>query len=162
MAHFITDPKGKWHPAKEKIGLTNKSDKDMVYKGEVIPPGGPFVYDGPDREAVRMIKENGGVDAETLGDDFTTSPDFIQVTRNMGFNSVEEYLQFHGYDYDKMLKDFEEKASSVKSHEEPKPLEETLIMGGGQDRSGNRDNDLIGGFGDERARSSKELKKTKK
>jgi len=162
MANFITDEKGRWHPAKEKIGLINKSDQDMSYKGEVIKPGDPFIYDGPDREAVRMIKEQGGVGAETLGEDFTTRPEFIQTTRNMGFNSVDEYLKFCGYDEAKFKENFQEKASSVKSHEEPVPLEETLIMGGGQDKSGNRDNDLIGGYGEPRLRKPSEVKKSKK
>jgi len=47
--------RGKWLPAKEKIGLVNKSEKVITYNGVEIQPGDPFVYDGPDREALKSL-----------------------------------------------------------------------------------------------------------
>ena len=162
MPNFITDSKGKWHPAKENIGLRNESDTDIVYDGKVYKPGEYFVYDGPCREAVKMIKEEGGEDAETLGEDFTRRPDFLQVVRNMGFNNVDEYLHHFNYDAEKLQKDFEEKSASVKSHEPPTPVDEVLVLAGGRDTSGTKENDIVGGFGEQRMRKPSEVKKSKK
>jgi hypothetical protein len=160
MPTFVSN-KGVWYPAKEKIGLTNVSEEDIVYKGKRIKPGEPFVYAGPDREAVKRIKEENGEDGETLGTDFRTDPDFIQATRTMGFNTVEEYLKMMGYDEEADNKKFKEKASSVKAHEPPVPVDETYIPGGGRNTAGDKSQDLTGGFGDQRVRPADEVRRSK-
>jgi len=150
MATFISK-NGKWFPAKEKIGLTNLSTKVIKYKGEDIKPGEPFVYSGPDREALKMLHVTG---EESLGRDFRNDPEFRQACRNQGFENVEAYLKHLGYDEEKEEKEFKKKAATVKSHEIPSKVEEIKILAGGQDRSGNK-NDHIGGFGDEHLRPAK-------
>jgi hypothetical protein len=154
MSTWVSD-KGKWSPAKEKIGLTNLSDVSIKYGGETIKPGEPFIYDGPDRQAVKELHESG----EThLGEDFRRDPDFVQMTRTRNFNSVEEYLAWLGYDEKKHDAECKKKMHSVTAHEIPKRAKEIKAMGGGQDRTGNRNNDVIGGFGDQRQRSASEVK----
>jgi hypothetical protein len=155
MSSWVSD-KGKWHPAKEKIALTNLSDVDIKHNGETIKPGDPFIYEGPDRQAIKELHEEG---VDPLGEDFRRDPDFIQMTRTRNFNSVDEYLEWLGYDEKAHDKKCKENMHSVKSHEIPKRAKEILVMGGGKDHSGNKNNDVIGGFGDQRERSSKELVK---
>ena len=157
MGTFVSK-EGVWYPAKEKVALKNVGKKDLVYKGVVIKPGEPFIYEGPDRVAVDELKKSG---EETFGHDFRSEPEFLQAVRNMGFNTVDEYLKHIGYDQEKELKKFEDKASSVQAHEVPKPVDEIYIPAGGKDTSGNKEADIIGGFGDQRIRSADELRKPK-
>ena len=164
MPTFISQ-RGKWSPAKEELTLTNVGDDPIkskyvfgTKKEGVAMPGEGFVYRGPDREAVKMLKEAG---EETLGQDFKNDPEFRQIVRNQGFQTVEEYLEYLGYDEEADEKDFQKKAVQIKAHEMPKIVKEMKVMGGGQDRSGNKENDLIGGFGEERHRKPSELDKEK-
>jgi len=161
MPTFISQ-RGKWSPAKEEITLTNVGDKKIESKyvfgtkePGVAHPGEGFVYRGPDREAVKMLNEQG---QETLGQDFTKDPEFRQIVRNQGFQSTEEYLEYLGYDAEEDEKKFKEKVATIKAHEMPKLVKEIKVMGGGQDRSGNKENDLIGGYGDPKMRKPSEIK----
>lgn len=164
MPTFVSN-RGKWSPAKEEITLTNAGAEPIeskcifgTKKPGVAMPGEGFVYRGPDREAIKMLNEQG---QETLGQDFKTDPEFRQIVRNQGFNSTEEYLEYLGYDEEADKKKFEQTAETVKAHEMPKMVREIKVMGGGQDRSGsgNKENDSIGGFGTQRQRKPEELSK---
>ena len=146
MPTFVSN-KGLWSPAKEEVGLINKSDKVIEYDGKKIQPGQPFVYSGPDREALKMLNIAG---AATLGTDFRHDPEFRQAVRNQGFESIEEYLKHIGYDEEADTKKFKEKTAKVKAHEIPERVKKIDAMGGGKDFSGNKDNDIVGGFGDEK------------
>jgi len=151
---------GVCYPAKERVALTNKSDEVIVYKGKDIEPGEEFIYEGPCRAAVEMIMEHGN--GETIGRDFRHDPEWLQSVRNMGFDNPEQYLKAMGYDKDKSEAEFKAKAASIKAHTMPKPKSETLIMGGGEDQSGTSENDLIGGFGQQKVRKPAEVKVVKK
>lgn len=153
MPTYISD-RGKWIPAKEKIGLTNKSDEIIEHNGEKIKPGEPFVYDGPDREAVKELALQ---QVEHLGTDFRSDPEFLQAVRNQNFNSVEDYLRHIGYNELNDQKRVKDKKVSVKAHEIAEKVKELKIMGGGKDYAGNKDNDVIGGFGDEKLRKPSEV-----
>ena len=153
MPTFVSD-KGVWHPAKEEIGLTNISTKSFEYKGKTIKPGQPFVYEGPDRAA---LQELGDQNVSTFGTDFRKDPEFRQSIRNQGFDNVDQYLKDMGYDEEADTKKYKEKVSKVKAHDIPKAVKEIKQMGGGKDYTGNKNNDIIGGFGDERVRPSAEL-----
>ena len=154
-----TSCKGTWHPAKEQIGLVNKSESEIEHNGKKIKPGEHFIYEGPDREA---IKELFIAKQETFGSDFRRDTEFLQSVRNMGFEAgekgVEAYLKFIGYDEEADDKKFKEEASVINRHTLPQRHKEILAMGGGNDTSGAKQ-DVIGGFGDERERKTVELKK---
>lgn len=152
MPTFISKG-GKWFPAKETVGLVNKSTKIIKYNGQDIQPGEPFVYKGADREALKMLHEQG---VETLGSDFKNDPEFRQAVRNQGFENVEQYLKHIGYDEDGENARFTKTAEEVKSHDIPKKVKEIKTLAGGKDFSGNKDNDVIGGFGDMKLRSANE------
>ncbi len=164
MPTFVSN-KGKWVPAKEEISLQNKGVDPIkspcifgTKEEGVAQPGEHFVYRGADREAIKMLNESG---EESLGMDFRKDPEFRQIVRNQGFENVEQYLKDIGYDEAADKKKFKEKAEVVKAHEIPERAREIKIMGGGKDTSGNKENDSIGGFGDQRHRSPEELKKGK-
>lgn len=144
MPNFISD-NGKWYPAKEKVGLENKSDASFEYDGKTIEPGEPFVYEGPDREALKELELQG---LEFLGKDFRNDPEFLQGIRNMGFQDVEDYLSVVGYNEDKAKKDFKEKASKVKSHEIKERVQAIKVLAGGQ--APNKEEAVVGGFGAEK------------
>jgi hypothetical protein len=150
MPTFISN-KGLWNPAKETIGLINKSEKVIIYEGKDIQPGEPFIYKGPDREALKMLHEAG---ASSLGTDFRHDPEFLQAVRNQQFDSVDEYLKHIGYDEEAETKKFKERSATVKAHEVPNKVAEIKSMGGGKDFSGNKDNDVVGGFGDEKRKGA--------
>lgn len=73
MPSFVSK-NGIWEPAKERVAT--------------VVDGQPQIYEGPDREAVKYIEEEGGV----VGQDASQDPQVLQASRNMGFNSVQEYL----------------------------------------------------------------------
>lgn len=68
---------GIWEPAHERVATVDKN-------------GQPQIYDGPDREAKKYIEEEGG----NVGQDAMKDPQLLQTSRNMGFNSVEEYIAY--------------------------------------------------------------------
>lgn len=159
MPTFVSD-KGVFHPAKEKVSLKyngkksiarDKLPKGVTISGDSLNPGDDFLYDGPDREALKVIfKEN--PDGSTIGEDFRRDPDFIQMTRTRGFNTVDDYLKSIGYDEAKDTEKFQKKAASVKAHEVADRVSEIEVLGGGKDFTGSGA-DTIGGFGEERVRT---------
>lgn len=169
MSSWISDETGKWHPAKESVGLKNISDKPIVVEikddaGKVfkktIQPGADYVYEGPDRAAMfQWWEENGRPSAEqmkalegkvTMGEDFRQNSEFMEQYakfRNMfGFNNVEEYLKYLGYDAAKAHKRFEEKAMQIATHDLPARFAENRMLGGGSDTVTGT-NIRYGGFG---------------
>ena len=146
MPSFVSN-KGLWSPAKEEIGLINKSEKVIDYDGKKIQPGQPFIYNGPDREALKMLEDSG---AATLGTDFRHDPEFRQAVRNQGFENIDAYLKHIDYDEAVDEKKFKEKTATVKAHEIPARVAKINVMGGGKDFSGDKANDVVGGFGSEK------------
>jgi len=155
MPNFISN-KGEWYPAKQKVGLVNNTGKAFKYRNKTIQPGEPFIYEGADMGALKMLHEAG---QQTLGQDFRHDPEFMQAVRNQGFNSVDEYLKHIDYDEQADEDKFKEQAEVVLKGEMPERVKEVITIGGGKDFSGNKDNDLIGGFGDEKLRPLSEVKK---
>jgi general stress protein YciG len=160
MPNFVSVG-GVWKPRKESAMMTNTFGKTIESEfitasdgSHVVKPGENFLYNGPDREAVKKIKEEG-----EQGRHFKNDPEFLQAVRNMGFNNVEEYLKHIGYN-EKSDKEKQEKLIGItNAHEDPKKVEEILVLAGGKDMSGNKSNDVIGGFGPERLRSPEEITK---
>lgn len=172
MSRWVSDEKGKWHPAKESVGLTNISNKSIKVKQtsddgkeytKTIPPGGAYVYEGPDRAAMyQWWEENGKPTAEqikamdqtniTFGDDFRANSEFMEQYskfRNMfGFKDVDEYLKYLGYDEKKAHEKFLKNASIVNVHDLPDRVPEIKKLGGGDDRANPGKNIKFGGFGD--------------
>lgn len=149
MPRFISK-EGVLHPAIEKVGLTNHSDKPIKNpstmgpeKGKVVGPGEPYIYHGPDRAALLHLHNE---KSETLGSNFRTNPDFLAYIRGIGFKSVEEYLESIGYDSEKVNKDFESKMARLKQDEIKEKAEAVKTLGGGADLSGGG-NVTYGDFG---------------
>lgn len=171
MPTWISDEKSLWHPAKEVASLINISDSPIEIEQtsidgkkfkQVIQPGAPYIYEGPDRAAMfqwweengrpsyeKMMELNGNV---TMGEDFLTNQYFMEQYakfRSMhGFQTVKEYLTFIGYDEAATKKKFEEKAAKVAIHDLPKRSPEIKKLGGGDDRANPGKNQRYGGFGD--------------
>ena len=161
MPEFVSNS-GEWTPKKERIALKNKSDEVIVNPhandGKPVEPGQEFIYEGPDREAVKMIEETEGKGAKKIGRKFTRDAEFIKAVKTMGFNTVPEYLKFIDYDEAVAEAKFKE-VKDAKSHEPEVKKEEPLITGAGIDQTGNESADVIGGFGDERLRPASEVRK---
>ena len=143
MSTYVS-AEGLWYPGKEKVGLVNKSKKTIKIDGKDIKPGEPFIYEGPDRAALIELHKAG---EENFGITFRQNPEFLQAVRNMGFNDVEKYLEWAGYDKEKADKDFQAKIARVSKHELPKRVESINIIGGGQNTAGS--GDRYGGFGEQ-------------
>ena len=141
MPRYISKD-GVWFPAKEKVGLDNKSGKEIEVNGVKVGAGEPFIYEGPDRAAVVELHKTG---EETMGQHFENDPDLVDRVRQRGMKDMKEYKKRVGYDPDKAEKEFQEKASVVHKHELPKRAKAIEIMGGG--RGGGKYSK--GGFGDQ-------------
>ena len=160
MASWVTDEKGYWHPAKEKVALKNLSgkrieikqkDKDGKEFSQVIEPGDDYIYEGPCRQALFELWEIDKTGkTTTLGDDFRKNIEFMEAYGKFramfGFSKVEEYLAYIGYDEKAVKEEFEKKASKVSKHELPKRIQEIKKLGGGKDTVDGKLN-KYGGFG---------------
>jgi hypothetical protein len=171
MSTFISDERGVWHPAKERVPLKNTSGKPIEIEQTAtdgkkykmtVPPGSDYIYEGPDRSAMfQWWEENGKPSAEkmkemegnvTFGSDFRTNSEFMEqyakFRQMFGFKDVEDYLKYLGYDSKKSHEKFLEKASVVTTHDAPARLSEVQKLGGGTDHANPGKNLRYGGFGD--------------
>lgn len=171
MPTFVSD-KGMWYAAKEKVGglvyagtkSIKKEDlpKSIIIVGDVLNPGDPFMYDGADREALKMLQRDGSdfKGERIMGQDFRHNLDFLQSTRTMGFQNVDEFLNFIGYSETEDENKFKERAERTKSHTLDKSVNAINVLAGGKDMANpGGDSEIIGGFGEERMRPAKEAKK---
>lgn len=161
MASWVTDERGLWHPAKERVSLKNYSKTTLKIKRvtpegmeftETVEPNQDYIYEGPCRQALFELWELDKTgEKTTLGEDFQRNPEFLEsyakARTAMGFNSVEEYLTYIGYKPAKAREEFEKKAARVKAHELPNRVNEIKRLGGGKDFAGGG-NDRYGGFGE--------------
>jgi hypothetical protein len=136
---------GVWYPAKEKVSLVNMSNKPIEYpvgSGKMIQPGEPFIYEGPDRQAMfELFKAK----QETFGMDFKHDPELLNRIRSLGYKDITQYCKDVGYDETKVQEEFEKKASKVIMHELPARVAAVEVMSGGSDTSGGG-NDREGGW----------------
>lgn len=172
MSSWVSDEKGVWHPAKERVPLYNRSGKSIEIEQtasdgakfkQKIAPGASYIYEGPDRAAMfQWWEENGKPTAEqmkekidgnvTFGDDFRKNSEFMEqyskFKQMFGFENVDKYLEYIGYDSKKAHKRFLEKASVINMHESPNRIDELQRLGGGTDNANPGKNLRFGGFGD--------------
>lgn len=111
---------GAWSPAQEK--------SVNIRTGEV--------YQGPDREAAQMIKDNGG----RMGMESKNDPENIMRARQLNM-SVEEYLKLGAPPEEMVAKAEEEKEKAVVEHKAPKRKAAVQTQGGGVT--------IKGGFGEQ-------------
>ena len=123
---------GKWHAAKEHVVLPHLQGTDKE------------VYDGPDRAALFEMFKAG---VASFGKEFRHDAEFLLRVKNLGFDNVEDYLKYVGYDEEKVKKTTEEKVSKVTKHSLPKRVKAIKKLGGGTDFAGQGD-DKYGGFGE--------------
>lgn len=121
---------GKWTPAIEKNVVA--IDKN----------GKKFIYDGPDREALKELEIAG---QDHFGIDFRRDPDLLQRLRTKGYSSIDEYLKEIGFEEQVEVKKVEEKAEQTPSHTEPKKKKLRHNFSGGQDFA-NQKNSVYGAF----------------
>ncbi len=163
MSKFVS-VLGKWIPAMETANMVNTFGKTIESEfiigqdgTHVVKEGEKFIYKGPNREAVKMLKEMG---EEHLGRDFREDPEFLQAVRNLGFNDKEQYLKSIGFDEEKSKKEQNDLALILDTVKNKAKTKEILEIAGGRDFTGNRENTAVGGFGPERVRRPDELTKS--
>lgn len=170
MPSWISDERGLLHPAKEQVGLINRSDKPIKIEQtsddgtkftKTILPGGSYVYEGPDRAAMlQWWEENGKPTYEqimdmpqgtiTMGSDFRQNDEFLKQFRIAreahGYQSVKEYLKDIEFDEVKVHGNFLKKASVVQLHDLAERVPEIKRVGGGDDRANPGKNIRAGGW----------------
>lgn len=163
MPQFISIG-GEWSPRVEQFSMVNTFGKTIESDLIVGPDGSHkvkegemFIYTGPDREAVKMLKEE---NLDFFGRNFKSDPEFIQATRNLGFNNPEDYLKNIGYNEEEEIAKQKKEAKIISKGGIKKTSEEVAYLAGGKDTSGNK-NDFIGGFGEQRLRKPSEAKQVK-
>ena len=138
---------GVWHAANEKVSLKNiTSEPKKVLKldgtEEIVQPGEPYIYEGPDRAALFEFYKAG---VDKFGIDFHHDPELLNRVKQLGFKNVDEYAKLTGYDKKKAKEDFDKKASVVNKYDLPKRVKAIETMGGGLDTAG-QGQDKLGGF----------------
>lgn len=121
---------GQWSPAKE-------------YAVNPKAPKGQEIYEGPDRAAMEELAAN---NVTHLGKNFKTDPEFIIRVRQLGFNSVDEYLKVIGYDEAKAKALYEQQLAVVNSHKDPEKKQPVNEVGGGIDTTPGGKQTRKGGF----------------
>ncbi len=114
MPSFISK-EGVWEPAPEYVVDPNQ-------------PKGKESYEGPDRAAVAMLKEAG---VESLGMHYSQDPDVVMRAKQMGFNSVKDYLDFRNYDPAKAEAAYQKLKATIITHADAERKPSPLIAGGG-------------------------------
>lgn len=147
MPTFIS-VQGEWKPATEHAVLphmTGKFDKE----GKSLE-----VYDGPDRASLHMLWEQSGKPTDpkqcmtSLGSSFKKDPEFIARVRQMGFNSIDEYLKAYGYDDKAELERMNKLATTVTSHQVVKRARELDLGNHGGIEQGSGKELVRGAIGD--------------
>lgn len=111
---------GEWRPAREKKALKNtaevsflqcrkcgyltqedeeskkcvKCDNTLENANKILP-GEDFIYEGEDRAALAVLMEKR---VKSLGQKAVLSPELKEISRKMGFDTVEEYVKAQGVD----------------------------------------------------------------
>ena len=160
MAEFISIG-GEWSPRVEQFSMVNTFGKtiesDMIVGPDgshKVKEGDLFIYTGPNREAVKMLKEE---NLEFFGRNFKQDPEFLQATRNIGFNSPDDYLKMIGYKEEEEIEKQKKEAKVIRRGGIKKTADEVAYLAGGKDTSGNK-NDFIGGFGEQKLRKPEDAK----
>jgi len=138
MPKFISD-EGVWVPSKEKVALERINDET----GEKEP----FIYEGPDRAALEMLKELDLAEQGYMGTHFSENADLYELARAKGYNSVEDYVKKLGYDASKAKALVEKYKKINNTHALPEKVVGKDFPGGGVNTAGTG-NDKKGGFGD--------------
>lgn len=116
---------GEWFPAKEHAVLPHLAGTAKE------------IYDGPDRAALLALWQESGKPEDAkrclthLGQNFKSDPDFVNRVRQLGFESVDKYLAFIGYDEKAANAEAERNLVTVKSHEVLKRAKAIEVDGGG-------------------------------
>ena len=156
---------GEWRPRQEQFSMINNFgrvlESDMIVGPDgshKVKEGDLFIYTGPDREAVKMLKEE---NLEYFGRNFKSDPEFLQAVRNMGFSSPEDYLKNIGFDEEAVIKEQKKNSIKIEKGKIKEKAEEVAYLAGGKDTTGNKENNFIGGFGAEKLRKADEIKNVK-
>lgn len=129
---------GKWFPSKEFAVNPNYTKEDQE-------AGLPPVYEGPDRAALEILQQEG---VQYLGQDFRMNPDLIRQSRELGFKTVDEYLEvMHGVKTEGIEKEADKKLQEINQHKNPSRKKSSKELAGGEDRSG-KGQHKYGDFGD--------------
>jgi len=137
MPKFISD-EGVWVPAKEKVALVRVNEDGNEE---------PFIYEGPDRAAMEMLKDMDLAEVGYMGQHFTENVDLFELARAKGYDNVEEYVKRLGYKSEKAKELVEKYKKTYHTHEAPKKVQGTTFSGGGVNTATGQGNKL-GGFGE--------------
>lgn len=171
MSTWVSDERGQWHPGKERAPLKNLSGRPIEIEQtsmdgkkfkQLVQPGQDYIYEGPDRAAMyQWWEENGKPTAEqmrelignvTFGEDFRVNTEFMsqyaKFRAMFGFETVEDYLKYLGYDPKAVHEKFLKKAQVVTTHDAPARINEIKMLGGGDDKANPGKNQRFGDFGD--------------
>lgn len=106
---------GKWVPKHEHVVLPQFQGTDKE------------VYDGPDRAALEVLKEQG---VENLGEDFRDNAEMIEVATKFNCDTPEEYARKRGWKPEADSKRIEEESKKVNTHSAPKKQKGVFPEGG--------------------------------
>ena len=117
--------------------------KEEYHINPTAKPGENPVYQGPDRAALEMMKEQG---VDSFGTLYSTDSELAMLARALGFKDLDEYLKVRGWNKEKALANYEAEKKKVVTHELPDRKNPGKFVGGGQDYS-MQGNDRSGGIG---------------
>ena len=140
MPRFVSK-EGIWIPKKEKVALEKKNPET----GEVEP----YIYEGPDRAALKMLKDMNAEEDGYIGTHFTLNPDMYELARQRGYDNVEEMMEKLGYNAKRAKEIAQKKLEEYTKHEAPERKPAAKFRGGGVNTASDSNiEDRYGGFGE--------------
>ena len=156
MAKFISD-EGIQYPANERIGLKNETKEMMInpsvegsrFYGEEVEPGDDYIYEGPCRDAIKILTDLGLYpDPGFMGEHYTTNNDLINLAKYKHYDTVQDYVKgevhYDAEEAQNKIKEYREKFFSRKPAERVKPIKP---ISGGRNTAGT-EGSISGGMGD--------------
>lgn len=137
---------GKWIPERERH-IYSARELEAMGKDPTTTPPNEIVYEGPDRDAQRMLEKEG---TEFLGIDCRLQEETMIKARQVNESTVESYLKkYKGVDLDKLEEQQrkDHKTTIRTDIEKRKPKRQVQPASGGDDFSGHGKH-IRGGIGD--------------
>ena len=156
MGKWISDG-GLMFPANERVGLTNNTGKTLtnpsmegsMFYEEQVADGQDYIYEGPDRDSMKYLKDQGFLEQGYMGTHFMNSNDMFELARAKGYDNVEDYIKkTTAWDEDKSKEVIEKRKKEFFTRKAPERVKAVNLKGGGDNTAPGGSGGISGGIGD--------------
>jgi hypothetical protein len=154
MASWISE-EGVFFPANERVSMMNETDEEIdnpsiegsQYYGMKVPPRSPYVYEGPCRDALKVLHDLGLEEQGYMGDHFSQNEKMRDLAREFNCKDVAEYVKkTTNYNSDRAKEIVAEYKKKSITHGPLHKVANVRPSGGGTNTTG-KGNDMEGAIG---------------